>query len=284
MARRCICSRLLASLAEDPRLRTLPLASRMLWLLLAEAMARPGFDGVLPFSDPRRVSLLVSEAQTEVETHLETLIAERLILREGDTLVCPLLREASARTAANRRNGAGGGRPRKGETAEEMHQRRQREMILPIPGGASEKPTETERWNTPSAGAAARGPTTTENQFTDSVSRDGWQQLAKDVIAEFGLTHPRPDWTQARLWLEAGATPEQVFAVVRGIVERGTKARSELSLAYFTKAILRVAKGEAPMPQPASAPPEAPGDFERQMDAWQRNGCRGPMPVLRRAA
>lgn len=130
----------------------------MLWLLLAEAMVMPGFDGVLPFTDPRRVSLLVSESQTEVETHLETLIAEQLILREGETLVCPMLREASARTAANRRNGAGGGRPRKGETAEEMHRRRQRELILPIEGGAPEKPTETERWNTPSAGAVRRLP------------------------------------------------------------------------------------------------------------------------------
>lgn len=290
MARRCTCSRLLDLVRDDPRLRTLPLAVRGLWILLADAMARPGFDGVLPYSDPRRVSLLVSEAQTEVETYLETLITEGLILREGDTLVCPLLREATTRSAVARANGSKGGRPRKGEDAEDANRRRQREMLLPVGGG---KPSETQRWEAASAGATTTN-SSTQLQKSDSVAREAageWVQLARDVIAEGRLTYPRLAFTPAREWIEAGAelgkSSAEVRAVALGVVRRimaksGTPPIT--GLGYFSDAIKRVLKGEEELNDPAAQSPAedfAPTEFGREVDDWVANGCRGPSPVRR---
>ena len=133
MARRCLCARLLAALHEDPRLRTLPLAARMLFLLVAEAAARSPVPGVLPFGGTARVSLLVSAGETETQTHLETLCEEGLLVRgAADTLAVPLLVEAASRAEVARRNGARGGRPLKGETPEAYQRRKQGEMILQI--------------------------------------------------------------------------------------------------------------------------------------------------------
>jgi hypothetical protein len=274
MSRRCICSRLLAHVKDDPRLRTLPMAARMLWVLLAEAMARPGFDGVLPFSDTRRVSLLVSETQTDVETHLETLIAEGLILREGEALACPMLREAAARTIAARRNGAAGGRPRKGETVEEARLRRaQGEMLMPLP-----KPKETQNWETPSAGVSPRT-TTTEDTTTESGA---WQKLAQDAIRVAGLQLKRPDWTPARDWLALGHSAEAILALIADIADRpGFDASKVTSLRYFTPALSRQAKAaEAAQPASTSLNPHGDSPLALAIRAWEERGHAGPCPTL----
>lgn len=274
MARRCICSRLLAHVKDDPRLRTLPLAARMLWVLLAEAMARPGFDGVLPFSDTARVSLLVSTSETEVKTHLETLIGEGLLLREGDMLACPMLREAALRTTSARRNGAVGGRPRKGETAEEARLRRmQGEILMPLP-----KPSEPRNWETASAGVSPRT-TTTE---TDTTQSHAWQKLAQDAIRVAGLQLKRPDWTVARDWLAAGQSPEQVLGLISDIAERpGFDAGKVTSLRYFTPAILRQAQApEASAPAPISFNRDGDSPLALAIRAWEERGRAGPCPTL----
>jgi hypothetical protein len=276
MARRCICSRLLAYVKDDPRLRTLPMAARMLWVLLAEAMARPGFDGSLPFSDSRRVSLLVSEAQTEVETHLETLIGEGLILREGDSLVCPVLREAAARTIAARRNGAAGGRPRKGETLEEARLRRsQGEMLMPLP-----KPRETQSWETPSAGVSPRTTTTSTEETT--TQSGAWQKLAQDAIRVAGLQLKRPDWTVAQAWLATGLTADAILAMIGDMAARASfDAAKVTSLRYFTPAILRQAGGtEAADPSGISLRPHGDSPLALAIRAWEERGHQGPCPTL----
>lgn len=274
MARRCICSRLLDHVKGDPRLRTLPMATRMLWVLLAEAMARPGFDGVLPFSDPRRVSLLVSASQTEVETHLETLIAEGLIEREGDALACPMLREAAARTVAARRNGAAGGRPRKGETVEAMRLRRaQSEMLMP-----TGKPTETQKWETLSAGVSPRT-TTTESQTTQSGD---WQKLAQEAIRVAGLQLKRPDWTPARDWLATGLTADAILDMIGDMAARPNfDAAQVTTLRYFTPAIRRQANaGEAMEAVGLSLTPHGDSPLALAIRAWEERGRTGPCPTL----
>lgn len=276
MSRRCICSRLLGHIKDDPRLRTLPMAARMLWVLLAEAMARPGFDGALPFADPRRVSLLVSEAQTEVETHLETLISEGLILREGDGLACPMLREAAARTVAARRNGAAGGRPRKGETPEEARLRRlQGEMLMPVP-----KPGETQRWETPSAGIPPRTTTTSTEETT--TQSGAWQQLAQDAIRVAKLQLKRPDWTVAQEWLGTGLTADAILAMIGEMAARPSfDAAKVTSLRYFTPAILRRAgAAEANEPEGISLTPHGTSPLALAIRAWEERGRVGPCPTL----
>ena len=49
-------------------------------MVVAEAAARSPEVGVLPFGDARRVALLVSAPETEVETQIETLLACRKLL------------------------------------------------------------------------------------------------------------------------------------------------------------------------------------------------------------
>lgn len=278
MARRCTCSRLLDALRDDPRLRTLPLATRMLWLLLADAMAR--FEGVLPFGDARRVSLLVSEPVTDVETHLETLIAEGLLVREGAGLASPLLREAAARTSAARENGRKGGRPRRGESAEEAARRRQGELLMPV-GGVGAKPSETQPAEPPAT-------TTTLSVLTSHqspVAREGWQQLGQEVVRVAGLTARRIDWTPARDWLGMGASADLVLRVVVDVVARaGFDAARVSSLRYFTPAIERALRDGVPASLAAPAPPfvihHDSTPYLDAVEAWEATCRTGPRPRL----
>lgn len=280
MARRCTCSRIIGLLHEDPRLRTLPLAAQALWLHLAHAMLRPGFDGALPFRDPRRVSLLVSAEVSEVVPLLGLLIAEGLLAEEGESLVAPLLREAEARVLAARRNGAKGGRPRRDETAEQAARRRQGELLMPIE--APRKPPET------SAAGFPRTTTTSSSlseRESKSVAREETlqHQLGAEVAQIAGLDASRLDPRPVSEWLEAGASPELVRHVVGQVSRRpGYEAGKVTSLRYFSAAILRELELSElePVTQAPSLPPlgEVATDFERKVQAWKESGYQGPAP------
>ncbi|MBS7792179.1 hypothetical protein KTR66_19425 [Roseococcus sp. SDR] len=272
MARRCTCSKIIGLLHEDPRLRTLPLAAQALWLHLAHAMLRPGFEGALPFRDPRRVSLLVSAEVSEVGPLLGLLIAEGLLAEEGESLVAPLLREAEARVLAARRNGAKGGRPRRDETPEQAAaRRRQGELLMPI--AAPRKPTETSAAGFPGSSSSL------SKTESNSVSREEtWQQLGAELVTIAGLDASRVERRPVREWLEAGASPELIRHVVRQVSSwAGFKAEKISTLGYFGKAIMRELEAGSPG---ASLPPigEAATDFELEVQKWKESGYQGPAP------
>jgi hypothetical protein len=279
MASRCTCDRIEALLEGLPWFKALPGGARWLCFKLVKLMATPAYDGAIPFSDPARVSLLVSMEGTETETHLETLIEKGLLARDdAGRLLCPAMEGISARARAARENGRKGGRPRKDAPVTPQNDARQVVAKLPIPGGLA-KPSETQRWETPSAGAAPRTTTSTEGTTTESGA---WQELAQKAIAVAGLSMKRPDWTVARDWLEAGHSAEHVLAVVADVAARpGFRAESVTTLRYFSPAIARQASaGPAPVAAGLSINPDGDSPLARAIRAWEESGHRGPCPTL----
>lgn len=286
-------------LEGTPWFRVIPGAARWLCFKLVKLMATPSFDGAIPFSDPRQVSLLVSMEETEVETQLETLLEKGLLARnDAGALTCPAFGDVSARVRAARENGRKGGRPRKDAAPTPRTDPRQITQILPIDGGAAAKPSETQRWETPSAGLAARGSTTTHTLSKDSnsvVAREAsgdWVQLAKDAIAEGDLQHRRLTFVEGKVWLAKGAEygkgEAEVRSVVLGVV-RQVMARPSTppitGLGYFTPMIVRVFKGEEVLSDPSVDGEEerSLADFLRASEAWTAGGCKGPRPEFRAA-
>jgi hypothetical protein len=247
MSKRCSCVRLFAAIGTDPRLRTLPLAARALWLLLAEAAAESG--GVLPFSGFARVSLLVAAPEPEVETWMETLIGEGLLRREGEALAVPLLADAPPSAAASRANGARGGRPRRGETPEQARLRRAQPSIpLPIPGGA-------ETQAKPGAGNSDHDDQIESSSDSSSARAEDVLALAHEVATLAGIDPARSAWSARDVqgWLAAGATAELVRATVADVMTRAKGPPA--GLRYFTGAIQRaieVARASAPTPKPVT--------------------------------
>lgn len=273
MPRRCTCARLIAAVEGDPRLRTLPLAARMLFLLVAEAAARAPEFGVLPFSGSARVSLLVSASETEVETHLETLVAEGLVRAEGARLVVPLLAEAPPRTEAARRNGAAGGRPRRGETPAAARERRQSEMMLALPGGGAPAAPETQ------GKPNAENPpllliTTPSAQEEGSSAREDWVSIGQEVAEIAGLDPARGgyDFRPVQAWLNAGKSRAAILAAVRGVVEwKGYQPRRVFSLTYFTRAVEKQAEPARPASaEDAAADAAAIARAEAMIEAARR--------------
>ncbi|MBK1656857.1 hypothetical protein [Paracraurococcus ruber] len=253
MSRRCTCARLLAALGADPRLRTLPLAARALWLLIAEAALATG--GVLPFSGSARVSLLVAAPETEIETQLETLIAEGLLVREGDGLAVPLLADVAPAVASSRANGARGGRPRRGETPEQARLRRsQGSMVLPLPGGAGNpaKPgAETPDHDDDGQSSSSSSPSPTA-RVEPALA------LAREVAEMAGMDPARSAWSAREVqgWLQAGATPGLVRATVADVMTRARGVPS--TLRYFTQEVERaVREGQRFAPAAAADTPQA---------------------------
>jgi hypothetical protein len=245
MARRCVCARLLSAVQEDPRLRTLPLSARMLFLLVAEAATRAPVFGVVPFSETARVSLLVSASETEVETQMETLMREGLI-RAGDAdgLVVPLLADAPPRSEAARRNGAAGGRPRKGETPEAARARRQREMLLTLPGGLGAETQETQ--DPKPAGETGSRTTTTYSQVVQSAGSGAcaetpaWVSLGEELAELVGMDGARGgyDYRPVQAWLQAGRSAETIRAAITRVVSRpGFRREAVRSFSYFANAV-----------------------------------------------
>jgi len=277
MARRCLCDRLRQRIATDPRLVTLPMAAKWLWLSLAERAAEhPG--GVLPLGSPpfgflAGIAMLIQAAETEIETQWETLVARGLALRDGDAVVIPGLEAAPGRSAAARANGGLGGRPRKGETPETARLRRaQTAMLLPVEGGAA-KPSETQ---------AEKPPTTSSNSESTGSGRAG--NPAREVshsalgaeLAELAGLDPirqRFDYAPVREWIQAGITPATLRRAFARVVERDTYVAGHIrTLRYFDKA---VHEAHAEVPQSGSGASGAgfPMIPAATILAWVENGC-----------
>ena len=272
MTRRCTCREIEAALHTHPRLRTLPLAARMLWQLLAHAVQASA--GVLPFSGFARVSLLVSASVTEVETHLPTLLAEGLVLEEAGTLILPIIRDAAearaSRTRAAQENGRKGGRPRKGETPEAaQHRKAQTALMLPMEGG---KP-ETQETQMESSRASDHQIPISEKNPSDAWAGERLKG-AVDQMAEaagFPAGHPY-GWAEPKMWLQR-LELDTILATLRAVTARAPKPPG--SWRYFLKAM---DEARNPEPAPSLAALRADLAFREAMREWTANGARGPMP------
>lgn len=289
MSRRCACKGLMEIARRDPRLKLVPSAARWLWLMLADQLADAAEPGVFRFGVflgvAREISALLAMPETEVETHLETLLQLGLLARAADgALIVPALAEQSARRGV-------GGRRRKGETAEEYQarQRRMREGQRQLPlmqdlggGKTPETPAET---RAPPGQPAKLAEASAEERPADAAA-----DLVKlgDRLAELaGLDAARGTFSYAcvRGWLALpGATAERILAVVRPITERGDFPRIS-HLGYFSRAVREAAESWG---APAVAAPPSPEAERRarearaynaEMQKWQDNGCWGPQPT-----
>lgn len=281
MARRCDGRGVMGVLLQDPRMRLLPLAARALWLLLAEALAgmpSPGEFriGGKPLGSAREVSMLVSCAgtddETQIETHLQTLLETGLLRRLPDgALALPEPAPAAVRTRTAQENGRCGGRPRRGETAEEARLRRQQtSMLLPI-GGARQ--TEAKPSTAPLPHARAQAAAEEKAELA---------ALTREVAEAAGIaTIALPDQRTVARWLERGATPEAIHAVVGAIASRPSYAPPR-HLGYFTAAILERVEDEPPVTAPTAPTAEqaaATARYLRDNAAWLSGGRVGAPPV-----
>ena len=289
MGKRCACDRLFRRLAEDLQLSTLPLAAKMLWLQLARlAASTPGFTGVLQFGSDHgfltSVALAVTCAEPEVEPNLAALERRGLIRRgeDGTSLILPQVEPTSARAEASRINGLQGGRRRKGETLEARRERRQRELMLPIAGGAAETQAEPE-----SETSLARGTSTGTYESIDSGTGTAheeadWISLGHEVAALCGFEPyaGTKGFEPVRAWLRAGATPELILRVVRDRMDRRPPAHVS-TLRYFDTPIKEAIASGATRREPQSSRGESKWrdewrDYEQEvMRPWEANGRHG---------
>jgi hypothetical protein len=270
MARRCVCSRLFDAVRTDPRLRSLPWATRAFFLLLGEAMAGAEEPGTLPFGSAARVSLLVSVPEPECETQLETLLREGLLARtEAGGLAAPLLLPRSAKARAAQENGQKGGRPRRGETPEAARLRRaQAPLMLPVAGGA-----------VPATETQPRKPSDDDDQI-ESKSSDHQTRvrealaLAEQVAEAAGMDPARSVWhaRDVQGWLAAGATAELVLDVVRDVMSRAKAPPA--GLRYFNRAI-DAAIAERRTARPAATVAAAPSPRVRWGKAYEAHMAAG---------
>ncbi|WP_419900747.1 hypothetical protein [Roseomonas sp. USHLN139] len=285
MPSRSAAERLFLMLEQDVRLRTLPAAAQLIWMKLMRLAAAAGQGGLLVFGSEIgfshgflvSVSLAVSHTQTETETALETLAARNLIeiLPDESGLVMPGVRAATERSNINRNNALRGGRPRKGETAEDARRRRQGELMLPISGGLAEtEKTEPK----PTDG----NPTTTTERYIStggSNAREvsGDAALAQDLasIAGIALRLISRDLRVIADWRAAGVSVEAMRQTVRDVASRPAfDATRVQTLGYFTRAIRRAAglaeSGEAPAAAPVVENPPRPAPKERDEEGYTR--------------
>jgi hypothetical protein len=292
MPKSCPCERLLARLDADVRLRTLPAAAQMLWVKLMRAALASPEVGLLRVGTEARFAMLVSIAvavwETDVETHLPTLRNRGLVETDetAGLLRLPDAAAEAARTTAARINGLRGGRPRKGETAEEALRRRQGAFLMPLP-----KPTEPNA----ESSRARLSDSDSEEQSELSVSPPREETEPADVAAlgqelagMAGLDAVRSAFVfqDVRAWLALGATPELLRRVV-GEVAGKARAQGKVigSMRYFAAAV-RDAVEAAQAPRVVLAT-EAYDDidmgrYHNAVIAWTQDGCTGERPDITR--
>jgi hypothetical protein len=272
MSRSCLCSRLLARAASDAAFRLLPAPARLLWFDLVTAALAAPVPGRLRFlgSVPASVSVLVSRPETDVRTDLAQLVTLGLLEIEPDEteLWLPGVKERAARAEAARRNGTAGGRPRKGETPQQMRERRQGEMLLSMPGGAPadapEKPTETKPGN-----PLARATTSTSLEVRSSggspppparEETPPWVSLGLELAEIAGLDPARGgyDFRPVQTWLNQGRTPDTIRAAISAAASRpGYQPGKVMSLRYFDRPVAEALHVPPPPPRQTSAEREA---------------------------
>ena len=309
MARRCVCRGLAPVVLHDPRMRLLPLAARALFMLLGDALAalpEPGVArvGGRPLS-LREIAFLVSVSGTDDETHLENLIGNLVSLgfvnRLDDGALAMQNLSFTARGAdTSRRNGAAGGRPRRGETPETARLRRaQTSLAMPIAGGRTEARETQETWNPETSHAGAR----TAAACLDSQAKEASKQaaieetqpdalaIANEVAEVAGMDAARSmhDARPVMTWLAEGVAPELILEIVAKIAARPGYVVPR-SLGYFSKAVREAAELVRPAPAvPVDAARAAASSaYLAAWEAWKSNGREGsppaPPPILRQVA
>ena len=291
MSKRCACDRLFRQIDDDNRLRTLPMAAKMLWLsLMRLAASTPGCDGVLRFGFEfgflTSVSLAVACAETEVETALASLERRGLVERveDGTALRLPDAASAAKRSETARINGSKGGRPWKGEELEAYRKRKQGNLMLPIAGGArktQETQTETQRARTTTT------TTTTQSNYSGEVgssagARSEAAVLAEELVGLVGMPQPvrRKDVAEVAAWLKAGVTADMVRSTVQDCIKRPDCDTTKIfTLRYFSGAVSEATKGPASS-HPTRADWWSPSPYEAYLKKWQENGCYG-VPLSR---
>jgi hypothetical protein len=273
MAKRCASAAILETL-RDPRVVTMAPAAQTVWIRILTAMQNSGIS-VLKFGsdimNQTGIALFIQIAETEIETHLQTIIDRNLLARDADGAVsCPMLVSAATRAEINKINGSKGGRPRKDGAPPG-----QRALMLPINGGSEiTKITETE---TKQVTEPAETPTylLTESVKELEVSKSGSDDFASIGQAAFDAAGLDPARSMANFgivkqWLADGADREMILDVVT----RKTH-RKVTTLNYFTAAI-REEIAKKPKAKPAYEVA-----WERAYEKWELLGVGfQPMPKL----
>lgn len=287
MAKACDCGVILEAYESDPRLLSLPLAVRGLWLALVLRMRRMGQSVLLLGSvvpNLREIAMLVPMEETELETQLSALLARGLLVRREDgALECSLLAARMKRAETARINGLKGGRPRKDGLPAG-----QRGLMLPIAGGRAEADAKTQE--EPNAGTSvspAKLAEASEEKAKQAVP-DDWPRVAQAAADAAGLDQARGAWTLGvvRDWMAQGADETLILEVIRGVMGRPNPPAVQ-KLGYFSKAIgeaLAVARVAPMVVAPASPADAARSEaWAARMAAYVANGCKGPMPVREHA-
>jgi hypothetical protein len=290
MPRRCLADRLIEMTERDPALMLAPPGARFAFVALMRLAARMHTDGVVAFGSAIRnlaeVSIAVAIGETELRTHVETLVDRGVLVREGDALVCPALLEAGRKAAAARANGGLGGRPRRGETVEAARARRQGTMLLPVAGG---KPTGTESETLSRVTATASSSQREESKAASKPREETETVMAvgRRVLEAAGIDEARwmGTFAEVRGWLAAGYAPELIVETVAAVAAR-PKYRPPVSLRYFAEAIRDAAGQGAAVTVEPSRPgwmdhPDYPA-YRAACDAF-RDSPYGPAPTMSEA-
>jgi hypothetical protein len=237
----------------------------------------------------RDIALMVTMPETEVETHIETLFETGLLIRRDEGVISlPTMPEVSRRAASARENGGIGGRPRRGETADQARERRLRQRELPLMssleggvGKTHETQPETRAENPPRVRAA------TASSFASEESKQaagGFGELGEEIAEMAGLDPARGTYSfgPVKEWLTAGATAELIREVVERIASRASY-RAPTSLGYFTKAVREelALRGSSGRQQPPPDPERQAicAEYNRGMERYIANGCLGIAPT-----
>jgi hypothetical protein len=267
MARKCASAAILETLG-DPRVVTMPAAAQLVWIRVVTAMQKASI-GVLRFGSEimnhSDIALFIAVRETELETHLKTIVERGLLTIDGDgAIACPMLIQAISRSEINKINGSKGGRPRKDRSPPG-----QVNMMLPITGGKQEtKITESGTESGTEIGALGGATTYLPSESVKSesvveVSETEFEETGRAVLAAMGVDEARSflNYGQVRQWLADGADRELILGVVK--LKTGPHVHS---LNYFNAAIKEA----------IAARPRRKPDWERQYEAdlstWELMG------------
>ncbi len=246
MARKCASAAILETL-RDPRVVTMPAAAQLLWIRVVTAMQNSNIS-VLRFGNDimnqTGIALFVAIAETEIETHLKTLIERNLLARDADGAIeCPMLVQAVSRSEINRINGSKGGRPRKDGSIPG-----QSNLMLEIKGGKMEsEKTEIETKPLSESGAAENTTYLSSNKESKVSIDKRWLEIVPKAMEAMGFDEAkwRGDRGIIRQWVADGADEAMILDIIR------TKKNPNVTtFNYFTKAIAdRLAAKPKAVPQ-----------------------------------
>ena len=214
---------------------------------------------------------------TQTETYLENLIEKGLLARdEAGRLTCPAMAGISARIRTSRENGRKGGRPRKEPPLTPQNDPRQSVQKMVIPGGA-EKPSETQRWETASAGTTTR--LSTERSSAADISDDApWKSVRREMVQIAGLSTALSG-IPVRQAMAAGMSAEALLDAARRVAARPGYSPTQITgLGYFVRVAESPASGGVEARDAPRIVHSEPTEFEMKIRAWKEGGYQGPPP------